>query len=93
MFGITPKKPPQTIIEQIKDDFDSESISSKESDEPEQQKQPVRGQSMFPGGQKGMSALEEAVLKRRRAMGDLDVPPEDDEDDKKKPAKTSNDTM
>jgi hypothetical protein len=94
IFGIAPKKPPPTSIEQNKDDFDRKSISSKESDEPPPpvQKQHV-GQSMLPGGLKGMSELEKRVLARRRAMGDPDVPPESDEDNTEKPTKTSNATM
>ncbi|CAF4829709.1 unnamed protein product, partial [Rotaria socialis] len=44
---------------------------------------------LLTGGQKGMSELEKAVLRRRKAMGDPDVPiDDDDEEDSKKPTKT-----
>ncbi|CAF4172247.1 unnamed protein product, partial [Rotaria magnacalcarata] len=52
-------------------------------------KQQTGGMSLFTGGQKGMSELEKAVLRRRKAMGDPEVSiDDDDEEDSKKPTKT-----
>jgi hypothetical protein len=90
LFGI-PSKKPQNVIENDNDNFDKESSTSKESDEPEEQKH-AGGISMLIGTQKGMTELEKAVLRRRKAMGDPDLPPDDDEDVVKNPTKTSNET-
>jgi hypothetical protein len=86
LFGIPSKKP-----QNDNDNFDNASSTSKESDEPEEQKH-TGGISMLSGTQKGMSELEKAVLRRRKAMGDPDLPPDDDEDVVKNPTKTSNET-
>ncbi|CAF2637858.1 unnamed protein product [Rotaria sp. Silwood2] len=95
MFGI-PVKKPQAVIENNNnnnnENFDNESLTSKESNEPEEQKH-IGGISIFGGAQKGMSELEKAVLRRRKAMGDPDVPSDKEDEDIKKPTKTSNETI
>ncbi|CAF1272563.1 unnamed protein product [Rotaria sordida] len=97
MFGI-PVKKPQPIIEtnnnnNNNENFDNESLTSKESNEPEEQQKHIGGISMFGSAQKGMSELEKAVLRRRKAMGEPDVSSIDEDDEIKKPKKTSNETI
>jgi hypothetical protein len=93
IFGLESKKPPAVIKNEV-DDSDSESLTSKESDEPEPPKRNL-GVTMFggDGGQKGMSELEKAVERRRLAMGGANLPPVHDDDDTEKPPKTSNETL
>ncbi|CAM4778733.1 unnamed protein product [Rotaria magnacalcarata] len=83
LFGIPSQKLPPKIEE------NSESSTLEELDETEEPKQQTGGMSLFTGGQKGMSELEKAVLRRRKAMGDPEVSiDDDDEEDSKKPTKT-----
>ncbi|CAF1386821.1 unnamed protein product [Rotaria sordida] len=96
MFGI-PVKKPQPIIEtnnnNNNENFDNESLTSKESNEPEEQQKHIGGISMFGSAQKGMSELEKAVLRRRKTMGEPDVSSIDEDDEIKKPKKTSNEPI
>jgi hypothetical protein len=67
-----PIKPSQSIIkpDNTNDDFDDKaSTASEKSEEPEAPKPKV------------MSELEKAVLRRRKALGDPDVPAGDNDDD------------
>ncbi|CAF3331452.1 unnamed protein product [Rotaria socialis] len=83
LFGIPPQKLPSNI------EKNNESSTLEELDETEEPKQQMGGMPLLTGGQKGMSELEKAVLRRRKAMGDPDVPiDDDDEEDSKKPTKT-----
>ncbi|CAF3417233.1 unnamed protein product [Rotaria sp. Silwood1] len=90
MFGIQVKKP-QIVIENNNENNDNESLTSKESNEPDEQKH-VRGVSIFGGAQKGMSELEKAVLRRRKAMGEPDVPSDNEDEEVRKPTRTSKET-
>jgi hypothetical protein len=81
MFGIPTNKPPPVVETNI--DIDNKSIASEDSDDVEERKQ-MGGVTMFGGApQKGMSELEKAVLRRRQAMGDTDLPSNNDSDEDK----------
>ena len=90
MFGIpTVKAPPVSASDNpTRSNVDSEAAD--DTDEPKN----TGGVSMIAGAQRGMSELEKAVLRRRKAMGDPDVPAADEDDEPvvRKPTKTSNDT-
>ncbi len=79
-FGL-PTKPSQSIIKPDNDFDDKSSTTSDKPEEPE------------PSKPKALSELEKAVLRRRKQMGDPDIPANDNDDDDddgfvKKPAAT-----
>ena len=65
MFGIQPPK--SLLVVETTVDFDKDSDESEEREEAK-----PRGVSMFGSGGKGMSALEEAVARRRKQLENPD---------------------
>ena len=91
LFSISIKKRPD-MIENDNDNFDNQSSIKDELEENAEQKH-TRGVSMLGSTQKGMSELEKAVLRRRKAMGDPEVSFDDEEDDVNNSASSSNEIV